>query len=83
MASGAPGPPEKSAFWSCLSCRLLSGAALLGSGVWVYLGPRRLMQQRIPPNPGNIAQMTFAFGLICWGIVVIIDPVGRLKKDEK
>ncbi|XP_053133683.1 distal membrane-arm assembly complex protein 1 [Hemicordylus capensis] len=81
MAAPNPvSPPQKSAFWSCLSCRLLSGAALIGSGVWVYLGPRQVMQQRIPPNMWHIAQMTFAVGLVCWGVVVITDPVGKQKR---
>ncbi|KAJ6656964.1 hypothetical protein lerEdw1_002965 [Lerista edwardsae] len=84
MASKPPPPvPQKSPFWSCLSCRILSGAALIGSGIYVYLGPRRVMQQRIPPNMWNITQMTFAVGLVCWGIVIITDPVGKQKRKDE
>nr|XP_060614262.1 distal membrane-arm assembly complex protein 1 [Anolis sagrei ordinatus] len=82
--SASPASPAKGPFWSCLSCRLISGAALIGSGVWVYLGPRKIMQQRrVPPNMWQVTQITFAFGLICWGVVVMIDPAGKLKKDVK
>ncbi|XP_048368602.1 distal membrane-arm assembly complex protein 1 [Sphaerodactylus townsendi] len=79
----APAAPQKALFGSCWSCRLLSGAALIASSVWVYLGPRRVMQQRIPPNMWHITQLTFAVGLFCWGVVVIVDPVGKqIRKDK-
>nr|XP_008122484.1 PREDICTED: transmembrane protein 261 [Anolis carolinensis] len=82
--SASAAPPAKGRFWSCLSCRLLSGAALIGSGFWVYLAPRTVIRQRrVPPNMWQITQMTFAFGLICWGVVIMTDPVGKLKRDDK
>nr|XP_056708263.1 distal membrane-arm assembly complex protein 1 [Euleptes europaea] len=76
----APPAPHKPLFGSCWACRLLSGMALIGSSVWVYLGPRRVMQQRIPPNMWHITQLAFAIGLFSWGAVVIVDPVGKQKR---
>ncbi|XP_015269589.1 PREDICTED: transmembrane protein 261 [Gekko japonicus] len=76
----APPAPHKPLFGSCWGCRLLSGLALIGSGIWVYLGPRRVMQQGIPPNMWHITQMTFAISLVAWGAVVIADPVGKQKR---
>uniref|UniRef100_A0A670JMF6 Distal membrane-arm assembly complex protein 1-like domain-containing protein n=1 Tax=Podarcis muralis TaxID=64176 RepID=A0A670JMF6_PODMU len=62
----ASSPEQKrSFFWSCFSCRALSGGALIASSLFVYSGPLRIMSHRIPPSMGNIAQMTFA---VCkWG----------------
>uniref|UniRef100_A0A670JMG0 Distal membrane-arm assembly complex protein 1-like domain-containing protein n=1 Tax=Podarcis muralis TaxID=64176 RepID=A0A670JMG0_PODMU len=57
----ASSPEQKrSFFWSCFSCRALSGGALIASSLFVYSGPLRIMSHRIPPSMGNIAQMTFA-----------------------
>lgn len=58
----APADPRKPLFGSCWGCRILSGLGLIGSGIWVYLGPRKVMQQKIPPNMWHITQMTFALG---------------------
>uniref|UniRef100_A0A670JMG4 Distal membrane-arm assembly complex protein 1-like domain-containing protein n=1 Tax=Podarcis muralis TaxID=64176 RepID=A0A670JMG4_PODMU len=70
----ASSPEQKrSFFWSCFSCRALSGGALIASSLFVYSGPLRIMSHRIPPSMGNIAQMTFA---VCkWG-VCLSEPVG-------
>nr|XP_028566795.1 distal membrane-arm assembly complex protein 1-like [Podarcis muralis] len=79
----ASSPEQKrSFFWSCFSCRALSGGALIASSLFVYSGPLRIMSHRIPPSMGNIAQMTFAVCLFCWGVTVWINPVGSYKKDE-
>uniref|UniRef100_A0A8D0BWT7 Distal membrane-arm assembly complex protein 1-like domain-containing protein n=1 Tax=Salvator merianae TaxID=96440 RepID=A0A8D0BWT7_SALMN len=85
--SPVPGPiaflgwtlPALTDFWSCLSCRVLSGTGLIGAGVWVFLHPYRLLQQRIPPGLRQITQMTFAVCqcIMTWGVVVIVDPVGK------
>ncbi|NXF97764.1 DMAC1 protein, partial [Eubucco bourcierii] len=57
----APAAAPVKPFWSgCLSCRLLSGSALLLAAFWVYQGPRSSMKRGIPPSMGAIAQMTFA-----------------------
>ncbi|XP_063002075.1 distal membrane-arm assembly complex protein 1 [Elgaria multicarinata webbii] len=75
-----PPAPQKHPFWNCLSCRVVTGTALLGSAFWVYLGPRKVMRRGIPPNMWHITQISFACGLACWGFLVLIDPVGKLKK---
>ncbi|XP_032992095.1 distal membrane-arm assembly complex protein 1-like [Lacerta agilis] len=81
---GAASSPEqkRSFFWSCFSCRALSGGALIASSFFVCSGPLRIMSHRIPPSMGNIAQMTFAICLLCWGVTVWVNPVGSYKKDE-
>uniref|UniRef100_A0A452I5T7 Distal membrane-arm assembly complex protein 1-like domain-containing protein n=1 Tax=Gopherus agassizii TaxID=38772 RepID=A0A452I5T7_9SAUR len=73
-------PPPKPLFGSCWSCRILSGSALIGAGYWVYLGPRRIMSRGNAPSAWNIVQLSFAVSLVCWGIVILADPVGRQKK---
>ncbi|XP_060110173.1 distal membrane-arm assembly complex protein 1-like [Heteronotia binoei] len=77
----SPAAP-KPLFGSCWGCRVLSGMALIGSGFWIYLGPRRVMQQRIPPNMWHITQMFVAISVAVWGIVLITNPVGKLKPKE-
>ncbi|XP_054858040.1 distal membrane-arm assembly complex protein 1 [Eublepharis macularius] len=77
-----PPAPHKPLFGDCWSCRLLSGLGLMAASVWVFMGPRRVMRQRIPPNMWHITQMTFAVGLFAWGAVVIADPVGRQIRKE-
>nr|XP_006118288.1 distal membrane-arm assembly complex protein 1 [Pelodiscus sinensis] len=72
-------PPSKLPFGSCWSCRILSGSALVGAGFWVYLGARRVLSRGYAPSPWNIVQLTFAVSLACWGIVIIVDPVGKKK----
>ncbi|KAL8184261.1 UNVERIFIED_CONTAM: hypothetical protein K2H54_011108 [Gekko kuhli] len=79
-AGVAPPAPPKPLFGSCWGCRILSGLALIGSGIWVYMGPRKVLQQRIPPNFWHITQITFALSLVSWGCVVIADPVGKQKR---
>ncbi|KAM9132650.1 distal membrane-arm assembly complex protein 1 [Pangshura tecta] len=76
-------PPPKPLFGSCWGCRVLSGSALIGAGYWVYLGPRRIMNRGNYPSPWNIFQLTFAVGLVCWGVVIIADPVGNQMKTNK
>ncbi|NXN17629.1 DMAC1 protein, partial [Indicator maculatus] len=63
QASGAPAPPAappKPLFGGCLSCRFISGTALLLAALWIYQGPRNSMKRGIPPSMGAIAQITFA-----------------------
>ncbi|XP_044304414.1 distal membrane-arm assembly complex protein 1 [Varanus komodoensis] len=75
----APPGPRKS---SCWSCRVLGGAGLMGAAWWVYLGPRRFMQQGHPPTFWHVTQMTFAVSLACFGVVTIFRPVGSGKKES-
>ncbi|XP_060110161.1 distal membrane-arm assembly complex protein 1-like [Heteronotia binoei] len=76
----APPAPHTPLFESCWSCRLLSGLALIGSGIWVYLGSRKVRQQRAPPNVLHVAQMTFALGLAYCGVLLIADPFEKQKQ---
>ncbi|XP_077180717.1 distal membrane-arm assembly complex protein 1 [Paroedura picta] len=78
-----PPAAHKSFFGSCWSCRVLSGMGLIGSGIYVYLGPRRIIKQGTSPTFWHISQLAFAVGLLSWGLVVITDPVGKqIQKDK-
>ncbi|NXW87917.1 DMAC1 protein, partial [Alopecoenas beccarii] len=55
-------PPHRPLFGGCWSCRVLSGAGLLGAALWIYQGPRRSMRRGIPPSMATIAQITLAIG---------------------
>ncbi|XP_023571629.1 distal membrane-arm assembly complex protein 1 [Octodon degus] len=70
-------PAQTPVFKSCWSCRLLSGAGLLGAGAYVYLMARRPMKLGIAPGPGTIATMTLGICIGCWGIVILTDPKGK------
>ncbi|XP_017581220.1 distal membrane-arm assembly complex protein 1 [Pygocentrus nattereri] len=70
-------------FGSCWSCRLLSGSALILSAGYVYQAARRTMRQGGPTSMGTVAQIVFASGLAAWGMVVIMDPVGKATKKTK
>ncbi|XP_038267346.1 distal membrane-arm assembly complex protein 1 [Dermochelys coriacea] len=78
--SKAAAPPPKPLFGSCWGCRILSGSALIGAGYWVYLGPRKVISRGFAPSPWNIVQLSFAVSLACWGVVILVDPVGKQKK---
>ncbi|XP_061667939.1 distal membrane-arm assembly complex protein 1 [Syngnathoides biaculeatus] len=69
-------------FKSCWSCRLIGGGGLIVSGMYVFNAARRVMRLGGPTSMGTIAQITFAAGLAAWGVVVIIDPVGKAKKES-
>ncbi|XP_058016559.1 distal membrane-arm assembly complex protein 1 [Ahaetulla prasina] len=73
--SSAAGPPKKSFFWSCFSCRVLAGSGLVGAGLWVHMGARQSLRQKRPGNLYDICRLVFAIGLYAWAIVVIMDPV--------
>ncbi|XP_036450214.1 distal membrane-arm assembly complex protein 1 [Colossoma macropomum] len=79
-------PPSSSSpalFGSCWSCRLLSGSALILSAGYVYQAARRTMRHGGPTSMGTVAQIVFASGLAAWGMVVIMDPVGKATKKTK
>ncbi|XP_035536833.1 distal membrane-arm assembly complex protein 1 [Morone saxatilis] len=67
-------------FKSCWSCRVLSGGALVLSAAYVFNAARRVMLKGGPTSMGTVAQITFAASLAAWGVVVIIDPVGKAKQ---
>ncbi|TFJ97593.1 Butyrophilin subfamily 1 member A1 [Platysternon megacephalum] len=73
-------PPRKPLLGSCWGCRILSGSALIGAGFWVYLGPRRVISQGFAPSAWTIVQLSFAASLVCWGVITLVDPVGKQKK---
>uniref|UniRef100_A0A4W5R693 Distal membrane-arm assembly complex protein 1-like domain-containing protein n=1 Tax=Hucho hucho TaxID=62062 RepID=A0A4W5R693_9TELE len=78
--SAPPGPVSPAAgqmFWSCWSCRILSGGGLLLGPLYVFLAARKVMRQGGTTSMGNVAQIAFAASLAAWGIVVITDPVGK------
>ncbi|CAO2629565.1 Distal membrane-arm assembly complex protein 1 [Lemmus lemmus] len=62
---------------NCWSCRLLSGSALLGAGVYVYLLGQRPLKRGLPVQPGTIAQMALGVCIACFGVVVLVDPKKR------
>ncbi|CAO2587897.1 Distal membrane-arm assembly complex protein 1 [Lemmus lemmus] len=59
---------------NCWSCRLLSGSALLGAGVYVYLLGQRPLKRGLPVQPGTVAQMALGVCIACFGVVVLVDP---------
>ncbi|KAM6434803.1 distal membrane-arm assembly complex protein 1 [Liasis olivaceus] len=77
VARSPPGAPKKSPFWSCFSCRMLSGGGLAAAGLWVHLGVRRSLKQRVPASPWDVFRLVFAVGLYSWAIVIIVDPAGK------
>ncbi|XP_061204582.1 distal membrane-arm assembly complex protein 1 [Neopsephotus bourkii] len=81
MEPSTEGPP-KPLFGGCWSCRLLSGAGLLLAAAWIYQGPRMRMKRGIPPSMGTIAQITFALSVGAWGVVILVDPVGKQMRKE-
>lgn len=62
VAGSSPAAPKKSAFWSCFSCRMVTGGGLLASGVWVYMGVRRSLRQRRPGTVFDVFRLAFAIG---------------------
>lgn len=78
--SDVPGATPSQRFQNCWSCRVVSGSGLILSGAYVFQAARRVMRQGGVTTMGTVAQITFAAGLAAWGIVVIADPVGKMKK---
>ncbi|NWX09306.1 DMAC1 protein, partial [Caloenas nicobarica] len=62
MSRAGAEPPRRPLFGGCWSCRVLSGAGLLGAALWIYRGPRRSMKRGVPPSMAAIAQITLAVG---------------------
>ncbi|XP_057615463.1 distal membrane-arm assembly complex protein 1-like [Chionomys nivalis] len=65
---------QDSSSQNCQSCRWLSGSALLGAGVYVFLLGQRPMKQGLPMRPGPIAQMFLGVSIACLGVVILADP---------
>ncbi|XP_038189972.1 distal membrane-arm assembly complex protein 1 [Arvicola amphibius] len=65
---------QDSSSQNCQSCRWLSGSALFGAGVYVYLLGRRPLKRGFPVQPGSVAQMVLGISLACLGVVVLVDP---------
>ncbi|XP_034631559.1 distal membrane-arm assembly complex protein 1 isoform X1 [Trachemys scripta elegans] len=61
-------PPPKPLSESCWGCRILSGSVLIGAGVWVYLGSRRVISRGIASSVGNIVQLVFAASECACGV---------------
>lgn len=78
--SDVSGPTKTQRFRNCWSCRVLSGTGLLVAGAYVAHAAQRVMRQGAVTSMGTVAQITFAAGLAAWGIVIIADPVGKMKK---
>ncbi|CAL1589957.1 unnamed protein product [Knipowitschia caucasica] len=76
-----PAPvPGPGLFKGCLSCRLLSGGALVLSGAYVFNEARKVMKRGGPTSIGTVAQITFAASIAAWGLVVLTDPVGKSQR---
>ncbi|XP_065510182.1 distal membrane-arm assembly complex protein 1 [Caloenas nicobarica] len=82
MSRAGAEPPRRPLFGGCWSCRVLSGAGLLGAALWIYRGPRRSMKRGVPPSMAAIAQITLAVGVGAWGVVILVDPVGKQLRKE-
>nr|XP_049607219.1 distal membrane-arm assembly complex protein 1 [Syngnathus scovelli] len=76
----APMSKSMQTFKSCWSCRLICGSGLILSGAYVFNAARKAMRLGGPTSMGTVAQITFAASLAAWGMVVIVDPVGRSAK---
>ncbi|XP_002925590.1 distal membrane-arm assembly complex protein 1 [Ailuropoda melanoleuca] len=75
---GAPtSPAEVPVFNNCWSCRVLSGAGLIGAGGYVYWVARKPMKLGYLPGPGTITQMVIGISIACWGVVILSDPKGK------
>uniref|UniRef100_A0A3B3QJW0 Distal membrane-arm assembly complex protein 1-like domain-containing protein n=1 Tax=Paramormyrops kingsleyae TaxID=1676925 RepID=A0A3B3QJW0_9TELE len=70
-------PPKDQLFGNCWGCRLLSGGGLLLAGGYVFQAARRVTRQGGPASMGTVAQIVFAACLASWGVVLIVDPVGK------
>ncbi|XP_035170074.1 distal membrane-arm assembly complex protein 1 [Oxyura jamaicensis] len=76
QAAGSRGPA------GCWSCRVLGGLGLLAAGLWIYRGPRAVLRRGVAPNMADIAQITAAISVAAWGVVILVDPVGKQKRKE-
>ncbi|KAM6170104.1 distal membrane-arm assembly complex protein 1 [Rhynchocyon petersi] len=57
LASAAPASPAQGRVTHCWSCRVLSGAGLIGAGGYVYWVARKPLKLGYAPSPGVILQM--------------------------
>ncbi|XP_027718892.1 distal membrane-arm assembly complex protein 1 [Vombatus ursinus] len=78
----AAAPGKNPLMGGCLSCRLLSGVGLLGAGGYVYWTARRPLKLGCAPSPGTIFQMVVGISIACWGVVILVDPVGKAHPIE-
>uniref|UniRef100_UPI00398F41CA distal membrane-arm assembly complex protein 1-like isoform X2 n=1 Tax=Pristiophorus japonicus TaxID=55135 RepID=UPI00398F41CA len=74
-AAAAAAPAQL--FKDCWGCRAVSGGGLIGAGGYVLAAARRVMQRGAPPGLGAVAQIVFGLGLASWGVVILVDPVGK------
>ncbi|CAG5891280.1 distal membrane-arm assembly complex protein 1-like [Menidia menidia] len=79
-APEAPVSTARQALKNCWSCRVISGGGLVLCGAYVFSAARKVMRQGGPTSMGTVAQITFAAGLAAWGIVVLMDPVGKSQR---
>nr|XP_057902615.1 distal membrane-arm assembly complex protein 1 [Doryrhamphus excisus] len=81
--TGGENPPMSQSmqtFKNCWGCRLISGGGLILSGAYVYHAARKVMRLGGPTSMGTVAQITFAASLAAWGVVIMVDPVGKAQK---
>ncbi|XP_041488202.1 distal membrane-arm assembly complex protein 1 [Microtus oregoni] len=75
---GKPAAPasvaQDSSSQNCQSCRWLSGSALFGAGLYVYVLGLRSMNRELPMRPGPITQMFLGISVACLGAVILADP---------
>lgn len=77
LTSGAMAADQRSLLARCWSCRFLGGTALLAAAAWIYRRPRALIRSGLTPGMGDVAQITFAICVGAWGVVILVDPVGK------
>lgn len=77
LTSGAMAADQRSLLARCWSCRFLGGTALLVAAAWIYRRPRALIRSGLTPGMGDVAQITFAICVGAWGVVILVDPVGK------
>ncbi|XP_070622573.1 distal membrane-arm assembly complex protein 1 [Erythrolamprus reginae] len=75
VAGSSAAPPQKSFFWSCFSCRVLTSSGLVAAGLWVHMGARKSLRQRTPGSFFDVFRLVLAVGLYSWAIVIVVDPV--------
>ncbi|TWW65718.1 Distal membrane-arm assembly complex protein 1 [Takifugu flavidus] len=79
----APVSKAGQTFKSCWSCRIISGGGLILAGAYVFQAARKVLRRGGPTSMGTVAQITFAASLAAWGIVVIVEPVGKAQKKSE
>ncbi|XP_061738804.1 distal membrane-arm assembly complex protein 1 [Nerophis ophidion] len=71
-------------FKKCLSCRIISGGGLILAGFYVHNAARRVVGPNMPTPLGTVLQITFAACLAGWGVIVMVHPVGKMRRvDQK